>query len=126
MILRPPRSTRTDTLFPYTTLFRSPAAGALVAPKHKHYGAIVETKRAGELLRAIDGYEGQVITKLAMQLAPHVFVRPGELRHDEWEEIDMAGGTWIIPAGRSDESRVGKERGSTWRFGVTTDTLKKK
>src|SRR3546814_9358373 len=25
MILRPPRSTRTDTLFPYTTLFRSPA-----------------------------------------------------------------------------------------------------
>src|SRR3546814_17253258 len=25
MILRPPRSTRTDTLFPYTTLFRSPS-----------------------------------------------------------------------------------------------------
>src|SRR3546814_5083535 len=29
MILRPPRSTRTDTLFPYTTLFRSPARGTL-------------------------------------------------------------------------------------------------
>src|SRR3546814_18887334 len=27
MIRRPPRSTRTDTLFPYTTLFRSPAPG---------------------------------------------------------------------------------------------------
>src|SRR3546814_10038068 len=27
MIRRPPRSTRTDTLFPYTTLFRSPATG---------------------------------------------------------------------------------------------------
>src|SRR3546814_7598432 len=27
MIRRPPRSTRTDTLFPYTTLFRSPADG---------------------------------------------------------------------------------------------------
>src|SRR3546814_19838456 len=27
MILRPPRSTRTDTLFPYTTLFRSIGAG---------------------------------------------------------------------------------------------------
>src|SRR3546814_3090823 len=26
MIRRPPRSTRTDTLFPYTTLFRSPSA----------------------------------------------------------------------------------------------------
>src|SRR3546814_13401481 len=29
MIRRPPRSTRTDTLFPYTTLFRSQAAGRL-------------------------------------------------------------------------------------------------
>src|SRR3546814_1617775 len=28
MIRRPPRSTRTDTLFPYTTLFRSPACGS--------------------------------------------------------------------------------------------------
>src|SRR3546814_7482317 len=28
MLLRPPRSTRTDTLFPYTTLFRSPGSGA--------------------------------------------------------------------------------------------------
>src|SRR3546814_7595012 len=32
MIRRPPRSTRTDTLFPYTTLFRSPpAAGGMLA-----------------------------------------------------------------------------------------------
>src|SRR3546814_11061056 len=31
MIRRPPRSTRTDTLFPYTTLFRSPAALAFLA-----------------------------------------------------------------------------------------------
>lgn len=51
--------------------------GALTAPQPKHYGAIVEAKRAGELLRAIDGYEGQFVTKLAMQLAPHAFVRPG-------------------------------------------------
>lgn len=65
--------------------------GALTAPTPKHYGAIVEAKRAGELLRAIDGYEGQVLTKLAMQLSPHVFVRPGELRHAEWDEIDLEG-----------------------------------
>src|SRR3546814_9565310 len=31
MILRPPRSTRTDTLFPYTTLFRSPARSRLAS-----------------------------------------------------------------------------------------------
>src|SRR3546814_3750706 len=34
MIRRPPRSTRTDTLFPYTTLFRSPEAG-VAAPRHR-------------------------------------------------------------------------------------------
>src|SRR3546814_8928930 len=32
MIRRPPRSTRTDTLFPYTTLFRSRASGGRAAP----------------------------------------------------------------------------------------------
>jgi integrase len=72
--------------------------GALTAPQPKHYGAIVEAKRAGELLRAIDGYDGQFITKLAMQLAPHVFVRPGEMRHAEWSEIDLEAGLWTIPA----------------------------
>jgi integrase len=72
--------------------------GALTAPTPKHYGAIIEAKRAGELLRAIDGYEGHVLTKLAMQLAPHVFVRPGELRHAEWDEIDLGGALWTIPA----------------------------
>jgi integrase len=72
--------------------------GALTAPTPKHYGAIIEAKRAGQLLRAIDGYEGQVLTKLAMQLAPHVFVRPGELRHAEWEEVDLEGALWTIPA----------------------------
>src|SRR3546814_18510633 len=33
MIRRPPRSTRTDTLFPYTTLFRSAGPAAVVVPK---------------------------------------------------------------------------------------------
>lgn len=72
--------------------------GALTAPKVTHYGAITEASRVGELLRAIDGYEGQGLTKLAMQIAPHVFVRPGELRHAEWNEIDLDGALWVIPA----------------------------
>ncbi|MEZ5749799.1 MAG: integrase arm-type DNA-binding domain-containing protein [Caenibius sp.] len=72
--------------------------GALTAPQPKHYGAITEAKRAGELLRAIDGYEGQELTKLAMQLSANVFVRPGELRHAEWSEIDLDGALWTIPA----------------------------
>jgi integrase len=72
--------------------------GALTAPTVTHYGAITEPAKVGELLRAIDGYEGQGYTKLALQVAPHEFVRPGELRHAEWGEIDLAGALWIIPA----------------------------
>jgi integrase len=74
--------------------------GALTAPTVAHYGAITDPKKVGELLRAIDDYEGSGITKLALQIAPHVFVRPGELRHAEWGEIDLDGALWIIPAGK--------------------------
>ena len=79
--------------------------GALTAPKAKHYGAIIEAKRAGELLRAIDGYEGQALTKLAMQLSANVFVRPGELRHAEWSEVDLGAAVWNIPA---EKMKMGK------------------
>lgn len=72
--------------------------GALTAPTVKHYGAVTDAKGAGELLRAIDGYEGYGLTKWALQLAPHVFVRPGELRKAEWTEIDFEAAVWIIPA----------------------------
>lgn len=74
--------------------------GALTVPKVTHYGAIIDPGGVGELLRAIDGYEGMGIAKLAMQLAPHVFVRPGELRHAEWEEVDFEAAVWTIPAGK--------------------------
>jgi integrase len=63
-----------------------------------HYGAITDASRVGELLRAIDGYVGFGSARLAMQLAPHVFVRPGELRHADWGEIDLEKAVWIIPA----------------------------
>src|SRR3546814_7095186 len=60
MIRRPPRSTRTDTLFPYTTLFRSPLPNEDYGPKPDH-----SASRAGvavlfacvhelQILRAID------------------------------------------------------------------------
>jgi len=54
--------------------------GALTTPTVKHYGAIIDPVKVGQLLRTIDGYDGQGLTKLALQMAPHVFVRPGELR----------------------------------------------
>lgn len=75
--------------------------GALTNPSVTHYGAVLDPVNVGELLRAIDGYEGQSITKFAMQLAPHVFVRPGELRHAEWREIDFENALWTIPASKT-------------------------
>ena len=74
--------------------------GALTSPTVTHYGALTDPKRVGELLRAIDDYDGSGITRLALQIAPHVFVRPGELRHAEWSEFDLDAGLWTIPAGK--------------------------
>jgi integrase len=61
--------------------------GALVTKKAKHYAAILEPAKLGQLLRSIDVYDGNPVTRLALQIAPHVFVRPGELRHAEWAEF---------------------------------------
>jgi integrase len=72
--------------------------GALVSPKPVHHAAILDPAKVGELLRAIDGFEGQPATHLALRLAPHVFVRPGELRHAEWTEIDLDAAIWTVPA----------------------------
>jgi len=74
--------------------------GALPPPKEKHHASIIEPKRIGALLRAIDGYEGFFATKCALRLAPLVFVRPGELRKAEWPEIDLEKAEWRIPAER--------------------------
>lgn len=72
--------------------------GALIAPKVKHHAAVLDPVKVGELLRAIDSYSGRVETRIALQLAPHVFLRPGELRKAEWSEIDFGAAVWRIPA----------------------------
>lgn len=70
--------------------------GALVAPVVTHHAAILDANGVGALLRAIAGYTGQPMT----QLAPHVFVRPGELRQAEWTEIDLDAAVWKIAASK--------------------------
>lgn len=74
--------------------------GAVASPKSKNLSAIVEPTRIGELLRAIDAYGGAPVTRLALALSPHVFVRPGELRQAEWSEFDLKSKIWRIPAAR--------------------------
>jgi len=79
--------------------------GAVAAPRPKHLAAIVDPKRAGELVRAIDAYSGAPVTRLALALSPHVFVRPGELRQAEWSEFDIEAAIWRIPAARMKKRR---------------------
>lgn len=74
---------------------------ALATPVVKHHAAIVEPRKFGELLRAIDLYGGTPVVKLAMQLLPHLFLRPGELRYGKWEEVDWDEAVWRIPADRT-------------------------
>jgi integrase len=74
--------------------------GALPPPKEKHHASIIEPERIAELLRAIDGYQGYIVTKSALRLAPLVFVRPGELRKGQWSEIDLNKAEWRIPGER--------------------------
>jgi len=74
--------------------------GALVAPKVTHHSAIIEPEAFGELLRSIDAYSGNVITRLAMQISPHVMTRPGELRKAEWSEVNVEKAVWTIPPER--------------------------
>jgi integrase len=72
--------------------------GALISPPVTHYATITDPGQVSELLRAIEGFEGQPATHAALKLAPHVFVRPGELRTAEWSEIDFDKAVWSIPA----------------------------
>lgn len=82
---------------------RDPAAdlrGALMSPKKRHFAAVTDPKAIGPMLRVLYDYEGSVITRCALRLAPLVFVRPGELRQAQWREIDFESATWNIPAER--------------------------
>lgn len=80
--------------------------GALIAPKVTHRAAIIEPTKIGALLRAIEGYEGQPAVEYALKIAPHVFVRPGELRNAEWDEFDAEEAVWTIPASKM---KMGRE-----------------
>jgi integrase len=74
--------------------------GALPQPQKINRAAITEPKKVGKLLRAIDGYQGSFVVQCALKLAPLVFVRPGELRHAEWEEISFENAEWNIPGSK--------------------------
>jgi integrase len=82
---------------------RDPAAdlrGALPQARSNHFAAVTDPKDVGPLLHAIEGYQGSLVVRSALRLAPLVFVRPGELRGAQWSEINLSDATWNIPAQR--------------------------
>jgi integrase len=72
--------------------------GALRTPKVNHRAAITDPGELGTLLRAIEGYSGRLTTRLVLQLSALLFVRPGELRHARWREIDFDKTVWTVSA----------------------------
>jgi integrase len=82
---------------------RDPSAslkGMLLPTHEQHLASITEPLAFGELLRAIDAYTGSHTVRMALRLAPLVFVRPAELRGAEWTEFDFDAQEWRIPARR--------------------------
>lgn len=72
--------------------------GALASVPEAHYAAITDPVGVAPLLRAIHSYSGHPYGMGALQLAPLVFARPGELRSAEWKEFDLTAAEWRIPA----------------------------
>jgi integrase len=80
--------------------------GALPPVKGTHFAAVTDPKRVAEVLRAMDGYEGTLVVRCALRLAPLVFVRPGELRHAEWSDIDLNAAEWRYIISKTDTLHI--------------------
>ncbi|HPW28171.1 MAG TPA: integrase arm-type DNA-binding domain-containing protein [Rhodoferax sp.] len=86
--------------------------GALTPHHGKHFAAITDPKKLGVLIRVVRGYQGGPIVRAALQLAPLLFQRPGELRSAAWAEFDLDGAIWTIPAMRMKRKLDGKQNGN--------------
>ena len=80
--------------------------GALQPVKSEHFASVTEPKKVAEVLRVLDGYEGTLTVRCALHLAPLVFVRPGELRHAEWADIDLDTAEWSYTVTKTDTKHI--------------------
>ena len=74
-------------------------AGALKAPKQKHFPHLSVEQIPG-FLNALNDYSGSMITRTATKLLMITGLRTIELRTSEWSDIDFEKGIWQIPAER--------------------------
>lgn len=85
--------------------------GQLKTTPTRHRSAITNPDELGKLLKAIDAYGGHASTIAALKLAPMLFLRPGELRNAEWNEIDLDKATWVVPGKRMKGTQKAKRAG---------------
>jgi integrase len=97
--------------------------GALKPHHGKHFAAITDPLKLGELIRVIRGYQGGPIVRAALQLAPMLFQRPGELRAAAWAEFDLDAAMWTIPAARMKRSVDGKRNGDPHQVPLPTQAV---
>ncbi len=87
---------------------RNPAMdiqGALQPAKKRNWPAPKDPKQVRALLLSIDEYQGSPVTVCALKFHILTFVRPGELRHAEWAEIELDENLWRIPAKKTKKKR---------------------
>ncbi len=97
--------------------------GALKPHHGKHFAAITDPVKLGAMIRVIRGYLGGPIVRAALQLAPMLFQRPGELRAAAWSEFDLDAALWTIPAARMKRSVEGKKNGDAHLVPLPTQAV---
>jgi len=97
--------------------------GRLTPYRGKTFAAIVDPVRFGELLRAVAVYKGGLIVRTALQLAPLLYQRPGNLREMEWAELDLDAALWTIPSMKMKRTKVEKEQGDAHTVPLPTQAV---
>lgn len=98
--------------------------GALeTAYRGKSFAAITDPIRMGDLMRAIMAYKGGPVVRAALQLAPLLYQRPGNLRMMEWAELDLDAALWTIPSQKMKRTKLEKEQGDDHVVPLPTQTV---
>ena len=77
----------------------------------KNLPAITDPAQLAGLLRAMEGYNGGPVVRVALKLAPILFQRPGNLRAMRWVDIDLGAGLWTIPSADMKRKKAEKING---------------
>ena len=97
--------------------------GRLTPYRGKSFAAIVDPLRMGDLLRAIKRYKGGPVVRTALQLAPLLYQRPGNLASMEWAELDLNGALWTIPSMKMKRTKLEKEQGEAHTVPLPTQAV---